>query len=338
MVIRGKRDEISSRLARLSPAKQALLQARIRGARPPARRGPDSPVAEHAPCDKGLSPPARPRPVSENKSSGWSPLVVMQQGTSDKIIFGVHALSGTVTDYICLARNIGEDQTFYALQARGVDTEDEPHTRLEAMAAYYLEAVREIQPEGPYLLTGYSLGGHVAFEMAQQLSAEGSRVALLALLDTPRVACNVDWDGEFDAARYWCWRNRKKGLNLSVEHLRSLDPDQQIECVVEQLRLADKPPPFMTRPHANPRRILKVEVSNYQALFNYRHRPYPGRLTLLRTRRDSLPTEVPEDLGWGPVAAGGVDVHWLPGDHNTMWESPNVEALGRVLMECIKAA
>jgi thioesterase domain-containing protein len=333
----GKRHELSSRLARLSPAKRALLQGLIRDERTNVAGEPNSPQAERALYDKGSSPSTRPRSVSENKSPGWSPLVVIQEGTSEKIVIGVHALSGTVTDYLGLARSIGKGQTFYALQAKGIDTEDEPHTNLETMAAYYLEAVREVQPEGPYLLVGYSLGGHIAFQMAQQLSAEGSKVELLALLDTPRVAFNVDWDGEFDAAVYWWWRNRNKGLNLRLEHLRSLDPDRQIDYVIEQLRLADNPPPFMTRPDANPRRILKVERGNVQALFNYKHKPYSGKITLLRTRRDSQPNDTP-DLGWGPWAAGGVEVHWIPGEHNTLIESPNVEAVGRILMECIAKA
>jgi thioesterase domain-containing protein len=332
-----KRHELSARLARLSPAKQALLQARLRGEMTAALRDLNSPRAEHALSDKDSSPATRLRFVSENKSSEWSPLVAIQQGAKDKIILGVHSLSGTITDYVDLARSISEDHTFYALQARGIETDDEPHTHLETMAAYYLEAVRKVQPEGPYLLVGYSLGGHVAFEMAQQISAEGSKVELLVLLDTPRSAFNLDWDGEFDSALYWYWRNQKKRLNLSLEHLQSLDPDQQIDYLIEQFKLSDKQPPFMRRPNVNPHRILKVEKSNYQALYNYKHKPYPGRITLLRTGRDSLPTDTP-DLGWGPLAAGGLDVYRLPGDHNTMWESPNIEAVGRILMECIAKA
>lgn len=331
----GKRDELSSRLARLSPAKQALLQALMRSESTAAP--PDSPQAEHASDDKGASQATRPPVASENDGTAWSPLVMIQQGASDKIILGVHALSGTVTDYVGLARSISEEQTFYALQARGIDTDDEPHTSMATMAAYYLEAVREVQAEGPYLLVGYSLGGHIAFEMAQQLTAQGSEVELLALLDTPRVAFNVDWVGEFDAAIYWWWRNQNKGLNLRLEHLRSLSPDQQIDYVIEQLRLADKPPAFMTRPNADPRRILKVERGNVEALFNYEHKPYPGKITLLRTGRDSHSTNDPE-LGWGAWAAGGVEVHWIPGEHNTLIESPNVEAVGRILMECIAEA
>ena len=58
-----------------------------------------------------------------------------------------------------------------------------PTPRIEDMAAWYIQALQPCSPTGPYLLGGWSMGGVVAFEMAQQLHAQGQRVALLALLD-----------------------------------------------------------------------------------------------------------------------------------------------------------
>jgi thioesterase domain-containing protein len=266
----------------------------------------------------------------------WSPLVEIQPGTSKKIFFGIHALSGTVSGYLDLAIRIGEDQTFYALQSRGIDTDDEPHTHLGMMTAYYLEALREFQPEGPYLLCGYSLGGHIAFEMAQQLYAAGSEVSLLALLDTSRSSLNTNLDGEFNDAFYWYSRFRNDA-GLQLGHLQSLNPDRQIDYVVEQLKLSDKRPPFMNMPHANHHRMLKVEKGNHQALYGYRHKPYPGRITLLRTERSASPSNI-QDLGWGQIAAGGVEIHNIPGDHKTMLKSPGIEVIGQVLRECIAKA
>ena len=64
---------------------------------------------------------------------------------------------------------LGRNQPCYGLQARGVEEGQDPHTRIEDMAACYIEAIRSVQPEGPYLLGGWSMGGEIAFEMAQQL-------------------------------------------------------------------------------------------------------------------------------------------------------------------------
>jgi thioesterase domain-containing protein len=86
--------------------------------------------------------------------------------------------------YYELAYLWGFDQPFYGLQPLGLDGEQSPFTRIEEMAAHYIEALRQVQPSGPYFLGGWSFGGLVAFEMAQQLLRAGHQVALLAIFDT----------------------------------------------------------------------------------------------------------------------------------------------------------
>ena len=112
-----------------------------------------------------------------------SSLVAIQPGGSKRPLFLVHPAGGHVFPYIHLAQFLGPDQPCYGLQARGVEDGQDPHTRIEDMAAYYIQALQTVQPTGPYLLGGWSMGGVVAFEMAQQLHAQGQRVALLVLLD-----------------------------------------------------------------------------------------------------------------------------------------------------------
>src|SRR6185503_500362 len=135
----------------------------------------------------------------ERDGSSWSPLVPIQPQGSERPFFCVHAVSGNVLCYRALARRLGAQQPFYALQARGLDDEQEPQTQVEAMAADYLEAVRTIQSHGPYLLGGWSMGGLIALEMARQLQAQGEEVRLLALFDTK--APNAEGESEvFDDA------------------------------------------------------------------------------------------------------------------------------------------
>ena len=88
------------------------------------------------------------RPQSE--TGRWKPAVRIQSGVSDRILFGVHDIHGAVTQYVPIARSIGPEQTVYALQAVGSETDDTPHTDLATMAACYVDAIREIQPDGPY--------------------------------------------------------------------------------------------------------------------------------------------------------------------------------------------
>ena len=114
----------------------------------------------------------------------WSSLVPIQPLGSKRPLFFVHGAGGTVIIYRDLVRHLGTDQPVYGLQAQGLDGKQSCLTSVEDMASHYLEAIRTIQPEGPYLLGGLSFGGTVAFEMARQLQAKGEEVALLALLDT----------------------------------------------------------------------------------------------------------------------------------------------------------
>jgi acyl carrier protein len=121
------------------------------------------------------------QPMDERQ---WSPLVKIQSGGSKRPFFCVPGAGGNVIYFYHLARYLGSDQPFYDLQARGLDGEQMPHAQVEDMAAYYIEALQTVQPQGPYLLGGHSFGSYVAFEMALQLLHQGQEVAMLAILDT----------------------------------------------------------------------------------------------------------------------------------------------------------
>ena len=123
----------------------------------------------------------------EESPTGWSPLVTIQSSGSRPPFFCIHGAGGTVLIYRELAQRLGPNQPFYGLQAMGLDASCPPLTRIEDMAAAYTQEIRKKQPHGPYFLGGYCMGGTVAFEVAQQLQAQGERVALLALFDT------MDW-------------------------------------------------------------------------------------------------------------------------------------------------
>ena len=127
-----------------------------------------------------------------------SSVVPLQPGGSKLPLFLVHPAGGHVFPYLRLAQLLGADQPCYGLQARGLEDGQEPHARIEDMAAYYIEALRTVQPTGPYLLGGWSMGGVVAFEMAQQLHAQGQQVALAR----PAGWSDSDVRGELSAGRF----------------------------------------------------------------------------------------------------------------------------------------
>src|SRR6185369_12996311 len=172
----------------------------------------------------------------------WQTLVELQPGASTRPLFLVHPVGGNVLCYAQLVRQLGPSQAVYAFQAQGLDGETTPHEQIETMATQYLEAMLEVQPEGPYLLGGWSMGGAVAFEMAQQLRMRGERVAMLALLDSyvPVVGLRNSQDDlavlRSFAVDLGITLDR---LTLPLDNLRTLGQDELLACLLEQATAAE---------------------------------------------------------------------------------------------------
>jgi len=188
----------------------------------------------------------------------------------------------------------------------------------------------EVQPQGPYMLGGYSFGGYLALEVAQQLQAVGQEVDLLVMFDTRLVIFDNDPTEQFDDAAYW-YAAFHDEVPISLEHLKSLEPDEQVDYVLDFLKKADNP--SFISPHDRGHSRLKVEKANVKAFFNYHARPYSGRITVFRSTEGG---DTQPDLGWGQLASGGVDTFDVPGDHHTVMHNPNVEVLGQFLREHIR--
>ena len=111
-------------------------------------------------------------------------LVPIQPNGSRIPFFCVHGVGGGVLNYQAIAKALGPDQPFYAFRSLLLTWEDIRETTIEELASTYIKEMRSFFPQGPYLIGGGSFGGIVAFEMAQQLYAQGAEPALLVLFDT----------------------------------------------------------------------------------------------------------------------------------------------------------
>jgi amino acid adenylation domain-containing protein len=265
---------------------------------------------------------------------------IQPQGTKPPIFF-VHPLGGDVLGYRALARHLGEDQPFYGLRARGLDGLLRPLTDLGSIAAGYITEILNVQPQGPFLLGGYSSGGIIAFEMAQQLRAQGHKVAFLAILDeeAPR-AGQSSWDPGF-ATRfmrdlpYWFVDHVIKRPLIEV----AADVQRHLRKIAKRIvRAVFKPrahEAFKIDVHDEvdltnlPEQSLRVIEATYEALTNYKPRAYQGRITLYRTRAEALFRSHTTDKGWGSLASGGVDVIFVSGNHKNLYEEPYAPALAK---------
>jgi len=115
-------------------------------------------------------------------------LVTLKGGTKASGVvplFLVHGIGGNIMELRPLAQSLDYPGAVIGIQPRGIEGESEPLDRIEAMALCYVEAIRSVQPDGPYLLGGYSLGGIIALEMARILLARGETVRPLIMIDAP---------------------------------------------------------------------------------------------------------------------------------------------------------
>ncbi len=147
---------------------------RIRG----GRRLPLATIFE-APTPRALA-----TRLESGSASRWDNLVPLKPDGTRPPLFVVAAGDGNIVGFGPLARRLSAEQPLYALQPSGLDGRHPLDAGIDAMAARYLTALREVQPHGPYLLAGRCNGATAAYEMAQRLRMEGEHVALLASIDS----------------------------------------------------------------------------------------------------------------------------------------------------------
>jgi amino acid adenylation domain-containing protein len=248
--------------------------------------------------------------------------------TDQAPFFCVHPIGGNVLCYLDLARHLAPDQPFYALQT----PDDRPPAKsIEEMAARYLAEVRHVQPQGPYRLGGWSMGGLVAFAMARQLAAEGQAPEILALIDTlpPETATAPATDEEL-VASFAQDMARLLGSNVGIspEELRSLPEQEKLGHVVRLGHSAGLLPADFGLAQIEP--LFATFAANLQASRAYAPEPYTGRLTLWVSEATAAFYAAALDA-WSRLVPAGLDRTLLPGDHYSLLRRPAVERLAREL-------
>ncbi|WP_371227801.1 type I polyketide synthase [Roseovarius sp. 2305UL8-3] len=270
----------------------------------------------------------------ENRKQGFTHLVALGRGDGKRVpLFIVAGMFGNVLNLRHLAQRLGPDQPVYGLQARGLIGDDEPHDTIEAAARDYLAEIRQVQSEGPYLLSGFSGGGITAFEIARQIEAEGGQVNLLAMLDTPLpVRPSL---------------SRRDKVLIKLSELRRKGSGYLREWALNRLQWelekrnvqGDSGQGFNNH---------KIEMAFRGAVEAYEVTPWDGRILLFRPPLDrhwkvsgdnwvSAEREyVFEDNQWTQFVPK-TQVIEVTGDHDSMVLDPNVAVLARHLSDEIAA-
>jgi thioesterase domain-containing protein/acyl carrier protein len=199
---------------------------------------------------------------------------------------------------------------FYVLDFLGLDDEVNLHASVEEIASIFRDAIKQVQPEGPYLLGGFSLGGIFAWELAHQLEQGGDAVPLLSLLDQYGPGSHLN---------FW------PKLRQYIHNFFKLSPSEKRRFLRDKYRWITKK--FRTTTSDGE---TKLQEEHYRAIMqahltatnNYSPPTRSGALDIFRSERPPRSAPPDEYAGWGGYA-GKIIVHYIPGDHFSMFQPPN---------------
>jgi amino acid adenylation domain-containing protein len=262
----------------------------------------------------------------------WHSLVEMKPGSPNKTpLFCMHAIWGNILFYRNFTKYIEADRPVYGLQSKGLDGQQPPCNSIPEMAANYIQEIQTIQPQGPYLLLGYSLGGLIAFEIAQQLQAQGQEIQLLALVDpTTQNLPIADEDRGFVTPTM---------LTKNIAHLRKL---LNLSFKYKLLYIWERLYWNLTIGHLNffyltylkyikgaatELRLLDVYWANYPTQYSYIPQQYSDKIVFFKSEDPGSGDENDCELKWETIARKGIEVESVPGSHLSMMDEPNVRIL-----------
>jgi len=279
-------------------------------------------VAQAGHLDTSMgSPPAPTAAPASNViplPRAWSPLVAICRGAAGRRpVFCVHGAGGNVLNFKVISDRLGPQQPFYGLQAQGVDGRLPPLSTIEAMAAQYVEAIRTVDPSGPYRLAGYSGGGVIAYEMAQQLVRSGAQVETILMIDTlsPSAAVRkVPLLQKLWLKRHW---SLAFALDWPSRRRRARVMQRSYQLALEQLARGEPLPPELVDFH------LFRNFTDAQA--QYRVQPYDGEVVLFKAAQaETLYLYAGPWLGWDEHVTGEIRLTEIAGSHFSMMSEPGV--------------
>ncbi|MDR0842620.1 MAG: amino acid adenylation domain-containing protein [Acidobacteriota bacterium] len=272
-------------------------------------------------------------------------LVPLRAAGERRPLFLIHVPSGNVLPYVPLSRLLPEDVPVYGLQVTDVegdsdsDSDSDAPLTIEALATRHIDAIRQLQPHGPYHLAGWSAGGLIAYEMAAQLAEQGEAVAFLGLFDTyhPAVTAAATLNPDaIDAA-----------FLLSAVHVLNPGLDAKIAAELSAIGQIGQLGPMLE--HCKTLNLLPVELSLAEA--EKRLKIYRAIIQASRVYRPatvSFPVHlfaVEGDLfgndpsrGWQDLLGQWLSLQFVSGTHIKLMEPPHVQALARQVTAALQAA
>ncbi|MEO1373522.1 MAG: thioesterase domain-containing protein [Cyanobacteria bacterium J06635_10] len=245
--------------------------------------------------------------IKESTEKKLLSVVPVKPSGCKRPFFYIHGLGGHGSNPT-LAKYIDSNRPFYGLQAIGLDGQNSLYTRIEDMVAHYIQEIKIVQPQDPYLLGGRCIGGNIAFEIARELKKHGEQVSVVTMSDTPNPF--IEEQQRVDILNHWRLVGQPRWRKKMTEHGWS---STQVE------------------------NFLRVMDANKQIIADYKPQLYSGRVVYFSAQenRDSI-FDPMQANGWNSWVAGEIQIVKVPGKHGIYHEEPHVRVLAEKLNACLE--
>jgi thioesterase domain-containing protein len=266
----------------------------------------------------------------------FSTLVPIRPRGSAPPLFLIHGVGGVVPDFGNLLDKLDPAHPVYGIQSQAFDPVNPALTTLEEIAAWDLQEIRRIFPHGPYCFIGFSFGGMVAYEMAQQLIAAGEKAPFVGMIDSCEMSYTTRMLKQDSPGRKASELSRRLKLRFA-EAFQRPDTLRYVKEKIHSRTMRLLYSVFSGFGMKIPNSLQNSYHVNWFAAVNYSPKPFEGRITLFKANSNFWDRRLPPDLGWATLAMDGVEMVEIPGDHMSLFIEPHVTVLGDRLARCLEA-
>ena len=257
------------------------------------------------------------------KHDKWSPIVTMHSRGKATPFFCIHPIGGGVWCYNELAKSWVDKRPFYAIQARGLESNQKPHEAIQDMAEEYVKNIQITQPFGPYVIGGWSFGGLVAAEVVNQLILKGEKVSLLVLIDT---TANIEKFKKLDL------EDDSLLLSQLTNHFKVLPESQSHISLKKQLLnfIDNGGKKCNMSKQRNVEQLIDLVKANYRSLYQYSIPKIGGNVALIKANENP---ENDKTLGWDKHAKQLKTFQGM-GNHWSITQKDEVDHYSELLQKC----
>jgi amino acid adenylation domain-containing protein len=271
---------------------------------------------------------------SDSVTYSKSPLIAIRANGTKPPLYCVHGIGGHILPFLQLADYVGLEQPVYGFQSILPEQPGNLEYSIETLAGDYIREIKNVQPKGPYFLTGFSFGGYVAYEIARQLRSQGDRIGVLAILDThadsaPRYRQSLNF-GEYVSYKF---KSIFERVNFHYGNMAGYPLMEKYKYLQHRKEQPSAQEVILGDVEEDqiPDRMRGVMEANISALRHYIPGKYTGKIILFR----SIDHGKGVYYGWNELTSGDVVIYDVPGKHRGILLEPNVPVLAKQLRKCI---